>query len=323
MIHFNRLFFFRYLWLAGLLAGFCGVSGLAQAASGTACTGVVVSEAVGVGQSSPVDSSEGVEGVADPDEAFEPDEADVPRAADEPALPELWFPVGEELVYRIHWGVIPAGETRVTTEWVEEDGRTLLAIRIRTRTNRVLEKIYAVDDVIESIIDPHTFLPVRFTKNLSEGRYRAHEITEFDYATLTAHWRSETRDKEETFALQPDTRDLITFAYYMRRQAFEPGTTQEYRVMADDKIYDLWLQVKDRERVRLVNYGRVASVEVEPEAAFEGLFVRRGRLHLWVSDDDRRIVTQLVGRVPVANVRLLLHEVLGPGDDDWVSGEGD
>ena len=54
--------------------------------------------------------------------------------------------MGETLDYRIYWGVIPVGSSRVTTEWIEEDGRTLIAIRFRTKSNDVLSKIYPVDD---------------------------------------------------------------------------------------------------------------------------------------------------------------------------------
>lgn len=242
----------------------------------------------------------------------------VDELADEEApLPELWFPVGEELVYRILWGRIGVGRSVATTEWVEEDGRTLLAIRLRTRTNRVLSRLYPVDDHIESLIDPHTFLPVRFTVNFSQGRYRKHEITEFDHEAGVAHWRSLIRDREDTFELEDDTRCLVSFSYYLRQHPFEEGKRQHFRVMADDKIYDLWLESRGLDRIRLRHYGRVPSIELEPEAAFEGIFVRRGRMTLWVSDDERRIVTQMQAAVPVASVRLVLHRVRGPGNDDW------
>ncbi len=242
---------------------------------------------------------------------------DQPEWAEE-ELPELWFPVGEQLEYRVYWGRIPVGTTVITTEWIEEGGRKLLAIRIRTQSNRVLDKIYPVDDIVESVIDPHTFLSVRFTKNLSEGRYRAHQITEFDYDNLIAHWRCLRRDRENTFELEEDTRDLVAFSYYLRKDGFKRGERLEYRVMADDKMYDLWLDVRGNDRIRLRHYGRVRSTEIEPEAAFDGLFVRTGRIQLWVSADDRRVVTEMRASIPVASIRLVLHRVRGPGNDSWI-----
>ncbi len=238
-------------------------------------------------------------------------------------LPELWFPVGEEIRYRAYWGRIPVGFTRITTEWVERYNRTLLKITIRTRSGKVLNRIYPVDDVIESLIDPHTFLPLRFEVNFRQGRYRKHEITKFDHIDNIAYWRSERRDREDTFELEENTRDLVSFAYYMRSVGFEEGQRRQYRVMADEKVYDLWLEARDTARIRLPQYGRISSIELEPEAAFEGLFVRRGRMTLWVSNDSRRVLTQMAASIPVASIRLVLQSVRGPGNDHWILDEYD
>lgn len=233
-------------------------------------------------------------------------------------MPELWFPVGENMHYVVYWGAIPVADTYVSTRWVRMYNRVLLQIQIRTQTGPVLGTIYPVDDVIESIIDPHTFLPLLHTVNLKEGRYRKHEITMFDYENNIAYWRSETRDREDTFELEPGTRDLVSFSYYMRKEGFARGERRHYRVMTDEKIYDLWLEAKGDERVRLKHYGRVSSLKLVPEAAFEGLFVRKGRITLWVSNDERRLLTQMEGSIPVASIRLVLQTVDGPGNDRWV-----
>jgi hypothetical protein len=233
-------------------------------------------------------------------------------------VPELWFPVGEQLVYRIYWGFIPVGTTRVVTEWIEEDGRRLLAIRYRTRSNKVIATIYPVDDHIESVIDPVTFRPVRFTKNLKEGRHRYHEITTFDYERGMARWESKIKDKVKEYPIQEDTRDLVSFLYYMRSKPLSVGKTGHYRVMADEKIYDLSVRVLKKEKVKLPRYGRVASLKMEPQAKFQGLFVRKGKMTVWASDDDRYIVTRISATVPVASVKVVLCGVSGPGDDFWV-----
>lgn len=235
--------------------------------------------------------------------------------------PELWFPVGERLEYRIFWGVVPVGEAVMTTEWVNPEGAggrsELLAIRLEATSNRVIEAIYPMNIQVESLIDPHTFLPVRYTHKSREGRRRKHEITEFDHKNGVAHWKSLTEDSAEEFELEENTRDLVSFAYYMRKKGFEKGERTHHRVMADDKIYDLWMESVDTERIRLRQYGRIPSTEVVPEAAFEGVFRREGKITFWVSRDDRQLLTRMDGSIPVASVRLLLERVRGPGSDDW------
>lgn len=231
--------------------------------------------------------------------------------------PVLWFHVGEGLNYRIFWGVIPVGHVRVTTEWAEEDGQTRLVIRMRTRTGDFLSKLYPVDDFVEAVIDPATFLPVRFSKRLREGRYRCDEVTTFDHPNRVAHWMSRLNKKTRDIEIEAETRDLVTFMYRMRLNRFEPGTKTQYRVMADEKLYDLEVRAGRIESFRVGDYGWVASVKLEPQASFAGLFVRKGRMWMWVSEDDRRIATKLAARVPVGTVNILLVGVDGPGDDRW------
>lgn len=230
----------------------------------------------------------------------------------------LWFNVGEDLVYRIYWGIIPVGKTRVVSRWVEEDGRRLLAIRYRTRSNGVIATLYPVDDIIESVIDPVTFLPVRFEKNLSEGSHRYHEVTTFDYENGLATWKSLRKDKTKTYEIDRDTRDLVSFMYYMRSQRFKEDENRTYRVMADEKTYDLIINAKEFETTKIKRFGKVRSMRVVPEAKFNGLFVRKGKMTIWVSDDDRYILTRIDARVPVASIHACIWEVRGPGEDDWI-----
>lgn len=234
-----------------------------------------------------------------------------------PVPTNLWFQVGEELVYRIYWGNIPVGATRITTQWALEEHRKLIVIRYRTLSNKIIDTLYPVDDTIETYIDPVTFLPVRFVKQLNEGRHRYHEVTTFDYSNRVAHWESRVKGKTKTFPLESDTRDLVSFMYLLRSVPFVPDSAHQFRVMADDKIYDLWVKISRLEPVRLPTFGSVPSLRFDPEAAFEGIFVRKGKLTAWVSDDHRRICTRMVGSVPVASINVLLTEVYGPGDDHW------
>ena len=233
--------------------------------------------------------------------------------------PELWFPVGEKISYKIYWGMVPVAYSEATTEWVHHEGRRMLAIRFRTRSNKVIRKIYPVDDHLETIVDPQTFLPVRFTKQLNEGRYHTDEVTVFDHQAGRAHWRKRNKDEGKTYDIDPDTRDLISFMYSMRTAEFPVGTSQTFQVMADEKLYELHVKALKEEAVKLDLYGEVDSIKLKPTAKFEGLFVRKGDMEVWVSADPRRIITRATAKIPVASIWLVLDEVTGPGEDFWVN----
>jgi hypothetical protein len=229
----------------------------------------------------------------------------------------LGWQVGEKLTYRIYWGRIPVGTSVATSEWVEYEGRRLLALRMRTQSNRFIEKIYPVDDTIESLTDPVTLLPVRFTKKISEGDSRYHEVTTFDHADGVATWESKLTGKQKTIQIGRHTRDLPSLMYSLRGAHFVPGATVELQVVTDNKLYDVWLRVGEYENIKLPLYGKVRTIRMEPDAAFQGLFVRKGRLWMWVSDDPRCLMAQMSASIPVASIRAVLEKVEGPGDDAW------
>ena len=106
--------------------------------------------------------------------------------------------------------------------------------------------------------------------------------------------------------------------YFMRAEEFRPNETRKFEVVVNDKIYELEVNTGRVERVNLRHYGRVESLRIDPRASFEGVFIRRGEMSVWLSQDPRRILTRLELDTPFASVRLLLRNVRGPGEDDWI-----
>lgn len=228
------------------------------------------------------------------------------------AVPEMWFPVGEQLRYSLHWGLLNVGTALAWSEWVNEDGRWQLALRMRTRSGAVLDTIYPVDDFIESRVDPATFLPIRFIKKINEGRNRYDEVTDFDYPAGVARWRSLLRGREKELPIDETIRDIPTLLYWLRRERIAPGDERQIRVMADNKIYTVLPRPMALETISTSGFGRVPCIRYEPAAEFNGLFVRKGKVWLWVSDDERRVAMKIEAEVPVARVRAVLNEIRGP-----------
>lgn len=233
---------------------------------------------------------------------------------------KLWFPVGERLTYSVHWGVLHVADAVISTDWVTWlDGRPIVRIRLRTISNRFIHSIYPVDDQIDSYIDPVTFLPVRFVKDMSEGKRRELAITDFDHSAREARWRKMTRKlKDWTLPIASDTRDIPSLLYWLRKDGVSAGVTNRYQVMADDKIYDLVLTPEDRkETLPVPGFGPIPCLQVSPDAAFEGLFVRSGKITAWVSKGAPCLITRMDGEVPVARIRIRLAKIEGPGLQAW------
>jgi hypothetical protein len=233
--------------------------------------------------------------------------------------PEFWFPVGEEIDYYIQWGVFTVGEATAKTAWTNVDGRRLLTLTVEAESNGIVEKIYPVKEFLQTVVDPVTFLPLSFVKKSREGRREHDEITTFDHKTLKGHWYSKKKQKEKHFDIQPDTRDLMGLMYWIRKDPIGPRETRHYEVMTDEKLYELIVEAGKREPVSLQKYGRVKCIKMEPKGKFDGMFIRKGRMWLWLSDDERYAICRVAASVPVASIKIMLKNIRGPGDDFWVA----
>jgi hypothetical protein len=235
-----------------------------------------------------------------------------PSAHAQTNAPSLWFPVGEALHYTIHWGGIHVGSAVISTSWTEEDGRRLLVIRMLTRSNAFLSKFYPVDDTIESVIEPESFLPVRFHQVLNEGRFHAQRLTTFDRTNNVAHFEDLRSGTKEDFPVAPDARDPVSFMYATRRYRFTPGETNHCQVVSNKKVCDLLVKVGKIDKIPVPGLGKVPSIRIEPTGADAGLFISIGRMWLWVSDDDRRILTRVVAEAPIGKFKALLQRIEVP-----------
>ena len=247
--------------------------------------------------------------------------APLPGIAWDDPPPELWFPVGEEIDYEIQWGVFSVGDATAKAAWTNCGGRRLLTLTVEGKSNGIVEKLYPVEQFLQTVLDPATFLPISFEKRSREGKRRYHEITTFDHATLKGHWKSLLKDKQKDFDIEKDTRDLMGLMYWIRKEPVKENETRTYHVMTDEKMYELIVEAGKREPVSLKNYGKVSCLKMEPKGKFNGMFVRKGRMWLWVSDDPRYTVCRVAASVPVASIKIMLKKVRGPGDDFWVAGK--
>lgn len=233
---------------------------------------------------------------------------------------ELPFPVGEELTYSISWNGIPVAWTKVTATMETVDGREVLAFRMRSQTYAFFNRVFKVDDLHESLIDPKTLLPIRYTKNIKEGRYRCHEVTTFDFEKKKAFYEHQLNGKKKSYDIDSKTRDLVSFMYFMRSRELAENSEASYRLMADEKLYDLRFYSSEIDKISLSGYKRkIPCIKAVPEAAFDGLFVRKGKATVWISRDPRRLVTFAKIKVPFGRARVKLKAVKGPGEDFWIT----
>jgi len=103
----------------------------------------------------------------------------------------------------------------------------------------------------------------------------------------------------------------------MRATGLNVGQEEKFRVLVDDKIYHLSIIGLKFQEMSVGEFGTVKCLVVEPRAKFGEIFVRKGRISLWFSEDGRHICTRMEASLPFANLKAILTDVSGPGEDAW------
>ncbi len=237
---------------------------------------------------------------------------------------------GERLVYDVTWLGIKAGEATLEAQAVVNlNGHQAYHLVTTAQSGPVISKIYRVDDRTESFLEPNPMRALRFEKNLREGRYRHSSQTIFDhdkgiatfrYLDFSRVPREITRLEEaerygtyvsQEFPLIPGALDELSVLYYVRTLPLAAGTTVHAKVFASKKNWELEVKVLGRETLQTV-LGRRETLKVEPLLKFEGIFQRKGRMIVWITDDAERIPVQMKSEIVIGSfVTTLTRREMG------------
>jgi len=239
-------------------------------------------------------------------------------AGEGPNLARL-YREGERLVYDVTWLRIGAGEATLEVQGVVNlNGHQAYHLVTTAQTGPTVSKIYRVDDRTESYLETDPMQALRFEKNLREGRYRHSSQTVFDHEKGIATFRyldfgrvpkgiTRLDEAEEygqyviqEFPLTPGALDELSVLYYVRTLPLVASTMVTAKVFASRKNWELEVKVLGRETLDTV-LGRRETLKVEPLLKFEGIFQRKGRMTVWLTDDAERIPVRMKSEITIGS----------------------
>jgi len=223
-----------------------------------------------------------------------------------PAVSEP-FRAGESLRFSVQYGGISAGsaylEVPRISEWNGSPAYTLVA---RAESNSFVSHFYKVRNRIESVWDKRGRFSWRYSENRREGGHHAKNQILFDHQRNVARY-----DNGQAYPVPPQVQDALSSFYYTRFQALPIGGSVIFDYHASRKSQPLEVRVLGRERVS-TPAGVFNCVVIEPLLRAGGIFKNKGRLVIWLTDDDRRIPVMMKSKVAIGSISVVLQE-LRPG----------
>ena len=232
-----------------------------------------------------------------------------------PPLPRIQaFKPGERLTYEISWSKIITAGTAVME--VNEDrlpsGKKVLRFIATSRSVGALDAVYPVNDKVQSVVDAQTLQSLSFSLSESHGTKKRRRALVFDHGSRTVV--STLNDEPpKTMTIPDQVQDALSSLYELRtREDFNIGNPQVINVHDSGKTWSVEVQVLGREKVT-TPAGEFDTVKVKTFPRYEGVFMNKGEIYIWLTDDSRKIPVLMKSTISIGSIMTTLTN-LNPGD---------
>ena len=218
------------------------------------------------------------------------------------------FGKGEQFLYDVYYGVIPAGSAGVEILPELTIYRQAPCYQIHTwaKSAKAFNIIFKVHDEVFSYLDTRGIFTWYFEKRLNEGKYHDVRIVDYDQRAGKAYTTNDGVPSD-TSNIPLFVQDAISALYYFRLQPIEVGQPIYIQVHDIRKTYPLKIDIVGKEVVE-TPAGRFNCFKVEPVLESAGIFKSKGRIFLWFTDDERRMPVILKAKVLIGSITAYLKE---------------
>ena len=232
-------------------------------------------------------------------------------------LPEVNAPwmKGEKLTFSLGWGFITAGSATLEVKPIADGKTEFLTF---ATGNKTINRIYPVNDTVYTRVRNKGLMTEVFRKRLHEGTFHNTSVIRFDRKGEKA-WLSDTvftdmktrkpkRSADTAVTIQGMEHSIMSAFYLVRTLPLTVGDTSRFSAVSGKKRYELKVLVHGKEKVESV-LGKVQCIKVEPVLDGDGIFVSKGRIFIWLTDDDRRIPVLMECEIALGSIKAKLLEV--------------
>ncbi|MBN1425432.1 DUF3108 domain-containing protein [Candidatus Fermentibacteria bacterium] len=212
------------------------------------------------------------------------------------------FGLGERLVFAVRYAGITAGSSTLSVDDTTRiDGHLCYVINNRTQSSKEFSIVYKVDDRATAWFDMENFVSRGFEKHLREGDFKTDQQVWFHQERNVARYPSKNLEIETP----PCVMDILSSIYYVRMLPLEVGAEVVFDNHENRKNYPLVVKVLRKEQVK-VDAGFFSCVVVEPVLREPGLFKHKGKLWVWLTDDETHMPVLMKSKIPVGSVKVTL-----------------
>jgi uncharacterized protein DUF3108 len=225
------------------------------------------------------------------------------------------FAPGEKLTYDISWStIIDAGVAVMEVKSGETiSGRQTYNLISTTHSVGIVDMVYPVHDRIVSVVDAEELYSLSFNLVEYHGKKTRSRSMTFDQAKGTVR-DVVNQDPPEDFSIPPRVQDALSSLYYVRSlRDLVAGKTLIVEVHDSGKNWSVEVYVLGKEKIS-TPAGNFDTVKVRTYPRYEGVFMNKGEIYIWFTDDARKIPVLMKSMISIGSIVATLTEMQGVKD---------
>lgn len=225
---------------------------------------------------------------------------------DVPIRPEVSFVEGEVMEYYVAYGMIKAGEAKLTIKASKKNPGQMHIVGTGTSYS-FFDVFFKVRDTYETFFDPKRKTPTEFIRDINEGGYSKQQHYVFDHQTQTVFDIKKNREYQMD---HERTQDILSAFYYARlldTRDLRVGDRLYIPTFLDEEMFRFYLEFKGRE-VLSTRHGKIKTLKFMPVVQKGRVFQNEETMTIWVTDDENHMPVLLKSKLRVGAVKLELKD---------------
>ncbi len=193
----------------------------------------------------------------------------------------------EEMEYVLRFGFIRGGKATLVAQKEKLNREPIIHYRLKGRTTGLVDKIYEVNDVYESWVNPESYLPVKSVRTVKEQKYRFYDEVLYDHVNDSLFSLKKGRKK-----VPANVNDLVSVFFYIRQNLYFDsllaGKSVKVPVFHGDELFMMELMYVGIETID-TKIGRKECYVVSPKVPKGKLLKESNDLKIYITKDANRL----------------------------------
>jgi hypothetical protein len=160
---------------------------------------------------------------------------------------------------------------------------------------------------VQSLFDIQTMQSLSYSLDQSHGKRKKQRHMIFDHEAGEVSFTE--NGKKETIAIPRQTQDALSSLYFLRtRKEFTVGTPIVFDIHDGGKNWSVEVHVLGRERLK-TPVGEFDTIKVRTYPKYEGVFMHKGEIFIWLTDDDRKVPVLMKSTITIGSIVSTLTEM--------------